>query len=913
MGLFGSGDKPQRYFGARMNQSEYGKAVPVVMGTAQVEQSLFWIDGFSSQKVSAKGGGGGGKGGGGKGGQYLYSADVIAALCAGKIQGIGDVWSGQSWLGSPTASEAYTITTPYTYTPTQATSLNQNMGVSTPVSVTATYNDVASTYNTVINGVTNCPFTQVNYGNTLASGEYSINPTGNVYNFSSADNGKQVQVAYSFNLTNINRQENDIIPNGLTISVTGTGGGSTVNGDLGVRYASGVNEGNAFTRVTSPSSAGQYSVTGSNPAVYHFNTADKYAEVTISYTVNDPNIVPSGETTSLNFTLNNGTQGQSPYAFLTSSYPGAAFGYTGIATLLYQPMDLGMGAEVQENKFEVVSYDVFGGGVQDCNPVQCIGQVLTNSTWGLGMGTIPFPTQCLDSGASGTWGSAPATSGTNQSGATAWNWFAANSFFISPVIDSQDSAASHIGKWLEAGMCAAYFSEGLLKLVPYGDTSANGNGCTWVAPQSFAVSLDDTCFVAKEGEDPVKITRIAAHDAWNVTQVSWDNRLNQYASEITQESDSGLIARWGERREDVQSWDFIHTLPAAAFAANMRLKHGAYIRNTYEFTLPYGYSYLEPMDVCPISTTSSWAVGLNNVSLGIVNMPVRITKIVDDPVKGLEITAEDYPWGAHQPTIYNKQLAQADVVANAYADPGNSEVVMFEATSRMTGYSGNEIWIGALGTSSMWGSCNIWVSQDGTTYKQIGTIETGARLGELDSTFASGSDPDTVNSLVVDLAENCAALEAGTTTDADYGNTLCFVDGEIISYSAATMTGQNQVTMGTYIRRGQMNSTIGSHAAGSLFLRLDESIFKYTYDPTWAGKTLHFKFQSVNAFGLMSQQLSSLTAVSFTIPGNNPGTIDASSGLIINAGPQKPVLPTADPTTLWIGNGAGPLGWTPSA
>ena len=100
--------------------------------------------------------------------------------------------------------------------------------------------------------------------------------------------------------------------------------------------------------------------------------------------------------------------------------------------------------------------------------------------------------------------------------------------------------------------------------------------------------------------------------------------------------------------------------------------------------------------------------------------------------------------------------------------------------------------------------------EDGTTYKQIGTIETRARLGELDSTFASGSDPDTVNSLVVDLAENCAALEAGTTTDADYGNTLCFVDGEIISYSAATMTGQNQVTMGTYIRRGQMNSTIGS-------------------------------------------------------------------------------------------------------
>jgi DNA topoisomerase IB len=79
-----------------------------------------------------------------------------------------------------------------------------------------------------------------------------------------------------------------------------------------------------------------------------------------------------------------------------------------------------------------------------------------------------------------------------------------------------------------------------------------------------------------------------------------------------------------------------------------------------------------------------------------------------------------------------------------------------------------------------------------------------------------------------------------------------------------------------------MGSSISSHAGGSLFMRLDSSIFKYTYDPTWASQNLYFKFQSVNRFGNAAQDLSTLTAVQFTVPGLNPGTIDASSGLVIS-------------------------------
>jgi hypothetical protein len=883
--LFQHSQQPTQINTVRTTQSVLGYAVPVVMGTAQIQQSLVWMDGFVASKEAAQGGKGGGKGGS----FYLYAADVLAALCNGPVLGLGDVWANQSWLGIPTAFETVAIPSGSdpSYTPNNAGTLMLDTGVGMSNSYSDSFNDFGAPSATSLSGSDLAPMTKLSYGSTLTSGTYSVDNSGN-YHFSPSDSGKSVTVSYSHNMITQNRSETDLVPSGKTITVGTAGVNGTGNWavDLGVVYAAGAHEGNALTKVNAtPSATGTYQIVNNSPAAgqatYHFATGDVGAEIRITYAVNDATQFQAGQSAMLNYTLFEGTHGQSPWSLLTSTYPGAAIGYSSTALVAYNPMQLGSSAQVSDNRFEVVTPDVYGSGIYDCNPVTCITQVLTNPVWGLGSGSVPFPSSVLDNGASGTWGGASGTAGARQSGSTAWNWFAAQSFFISPLIDQQDSAASVMSKWLEAGMCAAFMSEGLMKLVPYGDTSAAGNGCTWVAPSDFVVALDDTCFIAKEGDDPVKIERSAWQDAMNVVQVQWDNRSNQYAPEITQESDQAAINKYGERREDPQNWDFIHTLNAATFAASMRVKRSVYIRNTYTFTVPFIYSYLEPMDVITISTTSAWAVGLNNISLGVSNLPVRISKVVDDPKNGLEITCEDYPWGTHQPTIYNKGISSADVVANAYADPGDAEVVMFEATDRLTGYKGNQIWIGACGTSANYGSTNVWVSQDGSKYLQVGTITSPARLGTVASTFASGSDPDTTNSLVVTLAENCPPLEAGSTTDADLGTTLCFVDGEIISYSAASVTGQNEYTLDTYIRRGQMGSIISTHGSGGLFLRLDQNIFKYTYDPTWAGKTLYFKFQAVNAFGNNPQPLGSLTAVTFTVPGVNPGTIDASSGLVI--------------------------------
>ncbi len=1260
--IFGSGtQKPTRLNAMKVTQSCLGLPYPTIMGTGRIQQSLLWMNGFSSVAAPSGGKGiGGGKGGSG----FIYSSDVIVALCNGPILAVMDLWQDQSWIRNDTITETYTASAPGIYTPTQASAFVGDHGVAVPTAYDDVFDDLNAPTSTALSGTDGPPMQLVPFGSELNQGEYSISTEsigtfalsaagntyldsgtqpvtdytgtgfgadnsllgytfvvtgftnasnngsftcvantsttltldnsagiaettsavaseiGVTYHFSAADQalGTQVQITYKYNLPYITAQENDIIPSSKEITV---GAPWYLGVDKGVIYYSSGDifnplNGTALTPVTTnpPTVTGTYYFVSSGSTVngnqYYFAPGDVNQEVQITYEYQDlqPYQTKNGSTgipESLSFTLFNGANGQAPSSFVTNTFPSEALAYSNTAYALFTPMNLGESAQVHNNSYEVQTSDIYGGGVVDCDPVQCILQVLTNPVWGLGSGFQPFPAVIIDNGPQGTWGgpsgtpvligggvqpktistgpvtvavhassgagwqglggsllsttvvntpvfnqvipnypiygfaltssttilgitvngtyggyklnpmvavettsnsalldtktllgttstftmdmtgaftvpadgtytfyvnyanysswafyvqsvtvlsgvtppsgntisqgdgnppfpstgpttgytkiaeqskddgshptpstirvsltkgthnweavyvqtspispsgeangyfqittqngagpiatggSAAGTTGTlgvailptaipgtRTSGTTAFNWFASNGFFISPVLDKQDAAASVIGDWLEAGMCAAFMSEGLMKLVPYGDTSTAGYGCTWLAPSAYVVALDDTCYVKKEGEDPVKISRSPWQDAHNNVQVKWDNRLNQYSPEITPDSDQTSINRYGLRLEDPVDFNFIHTPVAATFSASMRVKRSVNIRNTYTFTLPFYFSYLEPMDIVTLTASSVWNTSPGNVNLNLVNQPVRIQKIVDDPNEGLNIEAEDYPYGVGQPVLFNKGIAANNPVNNAYVLPGNTEVILFEPTGRQTvNYSGTQIWIGASGASNFWGGCQIWVSSDGLKYKQIGEIDSRARIGTLAYDFpTSVSDPDTNNELVITMATNCPPLDAGTADDADQGNTECFVDGEIISYSSCTITGQSQFTMNLgapsvpgYMRRGQLGTSIAAHAANSLFMRIDATVFKYTYDPVWFGKTIFFKFLSFNLFKNEVQALADVPAIPFTISGVL-GAVDASSGLVL-----------ATNTTI----GAGPLGWAPAA
>ena len=1146
---------PTRINQARINQSCQGYAVPVGFGCFKIQQSLLWLDGYSSHTISGNTGGNKGLGGGKGGNEYDYLADVIACLCDSStgVTGVRDVWSGSSWLSNGGATETYTIPTGGgIYTPAYATRMVVDHGVSASVPVSGSFNDVGSSAPTVISGVSTTPFKAVPYGTALSAGEYAVNPATGAYSFAAADAGTEVLVNYSFTLKQTQQQTKAIIPSSLevTLGTNITPGEGSFYKNISVTYysdgTSAPDNGVALTDIptgSAPTVTGTYNVNGTLPAVYNFAPGDLGKEVLITYQIDVSMNLLTGTPSSLNFLLISGGLLQSPWSLLEASYPYASLGYSGKALVCYSPMDLGEGGNVQQNTFEVVTADAWGGGIVDANPVQCILQVLTNPVWGLGAGPVPFPVSAIDNGTGGTWGIGTnsgllkilpprlRTGGQVVQASTAADWFAANSFFISPAIDKQDTASSLISRWLEAGQCAAFMSEGLLKLVPYGDTTTSGNGSTWVAPSAYAASLTDDDFITDGDKDPVELSCSPWMDAYNKVQISWNNRANQYENEVTPESDQAAVNRYGLRLEDPQTYDFITTLPAATFAGSMRVKRSVYTRNTYSFKLRFKWEELECMDVVQITTSSSWAAAVSNQNLNVVTLPVRIIKWVDNPDGTFDVTAEDYPFGVHQPTIYKKVTGQPQALVSQQNDPGDTTAVVFEATDRLTGYTGDEIWIGAAGSNADWGGCNVLASMDGDTYLSIGTIKAAARLGTLAAALPNGLDPDTVNSLVVNLNPNAPALEGGTDADADQDNTLCYVDGELIAYSACVISGPNQYTMGAtgtatifdtpnlqtlsgwalhtegagtpptttppttfasiggvaptsysftpgtggstaltlacanagsayadwmaylaprpilsttgqlqlsltltpdancatdaqcieidtiissggynyngscqlnyaagghfqivnaagawvdcgfnpgilsaaphsliftyaydttaktfsfvsieldgvvhaisgtlqnvpaaamgwatgvilqlqqdlngttgghmsyavdnvqyswpgtggtagYLRRGQMGSVppltfIPAHAAGSQFLRLDASVFHYTYDPSWYGKTVYLKFQSFNSFGNGTQDPSTLTALAFVVPGLNPGSVSAATGAVGNLG-----------------------------
>ena len=63
-----------------------------------------------------------------------------------------------------------------------------------------------------------------------------------------------------------------------------------------------------------------------------------------------------------------------------------------------------------------------------------------------------------------------------------------------------------------------------------------------------------------------------------------------------------------------------------------------------------------------------------------------------------------------------------------------------------------------------WGGAFVWISTDGNTYGQIGTVSAPARQGSLTAALPAppGGNPDITDTLSVSLIESGGALASGT-------------------------------------------------------------------------------------------------------------------------------------------------------
>ena len=231
------------------------------------------------------------------------------------------------------------------------------------------------------------------------------------------------------------------------------------------------------------------------------------------------------------------------------------------------------------------------------------------------------------------------------------------------------------------------------------------------------------------------------------------------------------------------------------------------------------------------------------------------------------------PIGVGTAALYLRQ-ATAGSGLDALVDPGDSNPpIVFEPPAALSG-GDLEVWVIASGGAN-WGGCQVWISSDGNTYALAGTIYRGARQGLLSATLASHADPDTSDTLSVDLTESAGQLLSGTMADADNFVTLCYCDGELISYQTATLTAAYRYNL-TYLRRGAYGTPIGAHSSGGSFARFgpnDPSLFRYRYPASFVGQTVYVKLPGFNIFGQALQDLAGLTPTTYALTGG--GAVEA--------------------------------------
>jgi hypothetical protein len=142
----------------------------------------------------------------------------------------------------------------------------------------------------------------------------------------------------------------------------------------------------------------------------------------------------------------------------------------------------------------------------------------------------------------------------------------------------------------------------------------------------------------------------------------------------------------------------------------------------------------------------------------------------------------------------------------------------------------------------------------------------------LTAALGQQADPDTTDTLSVDMSMSGGSLVSSTQAQADTFATLAaIVDSsgtvELVSYENATLTAPDRYNL-NYLRRGVYGTPIAEHVAGSEFCFIGVAgLFEYPYPEQYIAKPIYFKFASFNLLGNQLQDLSTCNVYTYTPSG----------------------------------------------
>lgn len=518
---------------------------------------------------------------------------------------------------------------------------------------------------------------------------------------------------------------------------------------------------------------------------------------------------------AIQMTLFSGTKDQKPWAYTEGKHPEKALAYPNFAYMA-GVLDLGSNGSLPNFNFEVKGKLLDTGDGIDVNPADYIQYIFQR----IGLGDVEidgldnYRTYCREA-----------------------------DMLISSPPDTTDTRTARdiINDIASITNAYIFWSNDRFKIVPLADRPVG----SWQPNKTITYDLTADDFLPQSGGALVTYQRKDSAELYNQFSVEFINRANSYEKETVSFQLEDDIKNTGLRQASVTQAHYLYKKERAVRLAEQLARDGQYGRNKYTFKLDWAFCRLEVGDL----------VTLTDPQCGLDKQVALIDSVTEDKTGCLTFTAISRPAGDYGPAKFDVHENDRPYVDYNGTAPDTATPVIFQPPADLTS-DGLELWIGAKGSADGWGGCTVWVSDDDEHYRMAGQITNSARIGTTATAMAADSKS-------VEVLVN-GTLLSGTQQDAERGNTLCWIDGECLSYTTATLISEGRYRLEGLIR-GQYTTTASAHTVGSTFCRMDNALLKAPFRKEDIGKKIWLKFTSYNIFGAGEQSLADVDSYQYTI------------------------------------------------
>lgn len=518
---------------------------------------------------------------------------------------------------------------------------------------------------------------------------------------------------------------------------------------------------------------------------------------------------------TIQLTLFKGTKNQEPWAYTVGKHPDKALPYSGLAYMA-GVVDLGSGGYLPQYNFEVQGKLLHTGDGIDVNPADYIRYVLDK----IGLKEVEI-----------------------EGLQNYREYCAAADLLISTPSDKSrlQKARDIINDIAKLTNAYIFWSNDRFKIVPLEDRAVGA----WEPNRTILYDLTSNDFIPQSGGALVTYQRKDSSAIFNQFPVEFINRDNGYEKESVSYTLTEDVVMDGVRQAEPVQAHYLYTKQRAVKLAEQIARRNKYCRNKYTFKLPWNFCRLEVGDL--VSLTDEYS--------GLDKEVVIIDSVVEDTNGILTFTAISRPPGRYKAPKYEVKDTKRPFVDFNQSAPDTDTPVIIQPPADLTA-NGLEVWLGARGKEKGWGGCEVYVSDDNTHYKHIGSISAAARMGVL----TKGITKDERDIFV----RTNGTFISGTKQDAERGNTLCRLDGECLSYQTAVLQADGTYKLCDCIR-GQYHTVQTEHKEGDLFCRIDETLLRVPFRKEDIGKKIWVKLPAYNIFGSGMQEISEVTAYQYQL------------------------------------------------